>query len=207
MLPILTLVDPTSICRDREEELSRSPRGRTAPHALATRSSSSARFGCPELQPWPRRAVCHRTAPPASTGSPTRPLWTRPGLEFGVPAAGAGTFGSQWQREPGLTACWKSVDMPMLSSTFSKGRFSFSHTSCRRDSSIYREEGRQEDHAPDSHPGSASGSHRSRFPLFLEGAFTRNRRSPHLPPKLVLQHHNSTWRFPVTGCTTDNTPA
>lgn len=62
-----------------------------------------------------------------------------PGLDFGLPTAGAGTFASQekgWQKETRLTACWKSVDMPMLSSTFSTGRLSFSHTSCRKDSSI-----------------------------------------------------------------------
>lgn len=68
-----------------------------------------------------------------------RPVWMTPGLDFGVPTAGAGSFGSRekgQQKETRLTACWKSVDMPMLSSTFSTGRFSFSHTSCRKDSSI-----------------------------------------------------------------------
>lgn len=35
-----------------------------------------------------------------------------------------------------LTACWKSTDMPMLSSTCSTGRPSFSHSSCRRDSNL-----------------------------------------------------------------------
>ena len=33
-----------------------------------------------------------------------------------------------------LTACWKSTDMPMLSSTCSGGAPSFLHSSSRRDS-------------------------------------------------------------------------
>lgn len=54
-----------------------------------------------------------------------------PGLEFGVQACVL----PEGRGRKALTACWKSVDMPMLSSTFSTGRLSFSHTSCRRDSS------------------------------------------------------------------------
>lgn len=35
-----------------------------------------------------------------------------------------------------LTACWKSTDMPMLSSTWSVGMFSFLHSSSRSDNNI-----------------------------------------------------------------------
>lgn len=54
---------------------------------------------------------------------------------------GAGRFVPPGRGQNTLTACWKSVDMPMLSSTLSRGRFSFSHTSCRRDSSTCRARG------------------------------------------------------------------
>lgn len=41
-----------------------------------------------------------------------------------------------------LTACWKSRDMPMLSSTCSVGMLSFLHSSSRRDSNTWQEDKR-----------------------------------------------------------------
>lgn len=96
-------------------------------------SAPTATPGAALIPPRTRRAALGSS----SKGKPQRPVWVAPGLEFGVQAClfPEGRGGNT------LTACWKSVDMPMLSSTLSRGRFSFSHTSCRRDSSTCRAPG------------------------------------------------------------------
>lgn len=141
MLPILTFVDPTSIWERQKGGVqsrlhppvsavcNQSPlppsHSRTAPRvspsAATTRDYSDPQKGIPGPGELFLVEQHHQDLHPVTAGCCWMLLWVTwlPGGAQGM----------------GLTACWKSVDMPMLSSTFSMGRFSFSHTSCRRDSS------------------------------------------------------------------------
>lgn len=64
-------------------------------------------------------------------------LWQKP-----LPAVAFQTLPLRWIKVPRgtLTACWKSMDMPMLSSTCSVGMLSFLHSSSRRDSNTWQKD-------------------------------------------------------------------
>lgn len=106
-------------------------------------------------------------------------------------------------RRKWLTACWKSVDMPILSSTFSMGRFSFSHTSWRKDSSTWKEERREKSQIW-WHFGHVFKVSLITISAFLWSLPNTEGEGPTSPLMLALQYWEGTWRLPITGYLTNN---